>query len=360
MSIKAGWRTRVLLGVLLMLIVFTTTWAQQPAEFGVGWTATYFNNTDLSGSPVFTEALAGGINFNFGAGSPNAAVNTDNFSARYDSTQNFNAGTYEFVISSDDGARVFIDDVSVFNQFGGRVLTTNRFQQTFPTAGPRRLRVEWADFVGDAIIQFQWFQVNAGQPTGIAPGGTPGLATPFGTPPDFALTPQATVYFGPVAQVTGARGLALRTGPYLGTSFITVLTPDNTYPVLARNFDEGIYNWYLLQVGERQGWASGRYLTISVPVETIPLAGSVFDQIDDTGEIGAVAITRAVMNLRSRPSVRSPQIGSIPWGATTALIGRTVQAGENRWYHVRYNGQVGWIAAPWITIRGELFQVPVR
>jgi uncharacterized protein YraI len=88
--------------------------------------------------------------------------------------------------------------------------------------------------------------------------------------------------------------------------------------------------------------------------------GSTFDQIDGAPDIGVVAAPRAVMNLRVRPSVRSPIIGKIAWGAETALVGRTVQGGKNFWLQIRYNGQVGWIFAPFVSIRGEINAVPIR
>lgn len=340
----------IILGMVFALTLVPMT--DVMAEFGTGWTAQYFNNTDLSGSPVLSEALAGGINFNFGTSSPRPGViNDDNFSARFSSVQLFNAGTYEFILSSDDGARVFIDGVLVLDRFIGRSLTTDRFQYTL-TAGTHSLVVEYFEGIDQAAIQFQWFQIS-GALTGTQVGGGGGLVTPIGTP-------ATAVYSGPTATVTGVRGLALRTGPYLGASFITTLSSGTAYPVLARNADEGIYNWYKLRVGEREGWASGRFLTISVDRNTLPLQGSVFDQIDGATDVGARAYPRAVMNMRVRPSVRTRQIGSIPWGAETELIGRTVQAGTLRWLQVRYNGVVGWIDARWVTVRGEIYQVPIR
>lgn len=351
-------RSRII-SLIILCLLFTLTLLPSmhvAAEFGTGWTAQYFNNTDLSGSPALSEALAGGINFNYGTSSPRPGViNDDNFSGRFSSVQLFNAGTYEFIVSSDDGARVFIDGVLVLDRFVGRPLTTDRFQYTL-TAGTHSLVVEFFEGIDQAAIQFQWFQISGGQTPGTGTsvfGGGGGFVTPIGTP-------ATAVYTGPVATVTGVRGLALRTGPYLGASFITTLIGETGYPVIARNRDEGIYNWYKLRVGEREGWASGRYLTISVDPNTLPVQGSVFDTIDGAGDIGARAYPRAVMNMRSRPSPRTPQIGSIPWGAEVELVGRTIQAGTNRWLHVRYNGLIGWIDARWVTVRGEIYQVPIR
>jgi len=91
------------LSLIVMLVIGSMISADSSQDFGTNWTATYYNSTDLTGSVVYTEVLPNGININWGTGSPNAAVHTDNFSARFTSVQLFNAGTYEFVASSDDG-----------------------------------------------------------------------------------------------------------------------------------------------------------------------------------------------------------------------------------------------------------------
>lgn len=342
--------------VMLMIVALSMSGAidvQAQAQFGTGWNGQFYNTVDLTGAVVLTQAFPSGLNVNWGTSSPApGVVNADNWSARFESVQLFNQGTYEFVVASDDGVRVYIDNVLVLDRFVGRTLTTDRFQSTV-TAGTHTLRVEYFDSIDQAALQFQWFQVSGGVTTGTpgaggggAIGGTPG--TPAGC---------TTV----CATVSGVRGLALRTGPYLGASFITTLTSGSTYTVVSRNRDEGIYSWYLLDTGGGQrGWASGRYLTLSVDINQIPLAGSVFDQIDDAPEYGVVAVPRAVMNMRRRPSIRTQRVGSIPWGASVALIGRTIQAGTARWYQVRYNGVVGWIDARWVSVSGEINAVPIR
>ncbi len=342
------WRVFIPVTLIMLVLVFAAH-----AQSGSGWTAQYFNNPSLLGTPVFTETAPSGINFNWGLGSPNPVVPVDQFSARFSSVQSFNQGTYEFVVTSDDGIRLIIDNVLVIDQFIGRPLTTDRVQVAL-TAGVHTITLEYLETIDTAAVQLQWFQVSGVTPTSPFPGGGI-IVTPFGTPA--VATPG---YTGPLATVSGVRGLALRTGPYTGASFITTLPGDTSYPVLARNQDEGIYNWYYLQVGDRFGWASGRYLQLNVPFESLPLRGSIFDEIDGAPNRNAIAIPRAVMHLRLRPSTRTPIIGRVPWGQTVELIGRTVQAGENRWLQVRYEGMVGWISAPWVTIQGEIFSVPIR
>ena len=351
LSVSAGMFMLTTLVVLaLALSGVTDVYAQ--AQFGTGWTGQFFNSTDLSGAVVYTQAYPSGINQNWGTSSPAPGViNNDNWSARFESVQLFTEGTYEFVVASDDGVRVFIDNVLVLDRFIGRVLTTDRFQQTL-TAGTHTIRVEYLELIDQAALQFQWFQIAGGPPTALPPGFDPNtLLTPS------ALPACSTT----CATVTGVRGLALRTGPYLGASFVTTLLGGSVYTAIARNRDEGIYNWYLLQMPDgRRGWASGRYLTLNVDINLIPQQGSVFDNIDGSPEYGVIASPRAVMNMRRRPSQRTQRVGSVPWGQPVQVIGRTIQAGIPRWYQIRYNGVVGWIDARWVSVSGEINAVPIR
>jgi uncharacterized protein YraI len=335
----------------------------------VNWSATFYNQTNLSGQS-FQVTNINGINFNWGSnpplinslpvfpagttctwhpdqgGSNNTSSNCDNFfSARFTSTQNIAPGVYNFVISADDGVRVRINGQTRVDRFQQSPLTTDTFIETITTS-PVIIEVEYLEISQTAVIQVQWFLQGAVT-------GTPG--TPVGTPsPVFTPVP-------PLAgSVQGVKGLAVRTGPYLGASLVTVARPGVTYNPTARSFDEGgPYAWYLITVDGKTGWASGRYLQFTGDPNSVPVVGTVFDQIDNAPAVGAFAVPRAVMNLRRRPSPRAALVGQVPWGETVELIGRTVQGGQSFWLHVRYNGVVGWIYAPFVSVSGNLAAVPI-
>src|SRR5262249_44793005 len=136
---------------------------------------------------------------------PVVGVGADNFSARFNSTQTFGQGNYQFTITYDDNARVNIDGIEVFSDFTGGPVKTRSFNRDWAAAGNPKQVI----FVGvspPGVLQFQW------NPPGTVIT-TPGVVTRVGPVPP--ATPPLT------ASVTGVRGLAVRTGPYLGASFVT-------------------------------------------------------------------------------------------------------------------------------------------
>jgi uncharacterized protein YraI len=333
-------------GIFLILLLLIAVMVQ--ADFGINWTGSFYNSTTPSGTPTATITGINGLNFNWPDipninGVPVVGLGADNFSARFTSTQTFGQGNYLFTITYDDNARVTIDGIEVFSDFTGGPVKTRSFNRDM-TAGAHTLEVTFVEISASAVLQFQW------NPAGAVT--TPGVGTP--------LAPTGTPIPPLTASVTGVRGLAVRTGPYLGASFVTTALPENAYPVLGRNQSENGVTWYLITVNQRTGWASGRYLTFSTDPNSIPIQGSVFDTIDNPPGTGVIAAPRAVMNMRVRPSVRTAIIDSIPWGAEVPLLGRTVQGGQNFWLQVSYNGKIGWIYAPFVTIRGSVIAVPIR
>ncbi len=84
----------------------------QPGEF----TAEYFANRDLAGTPVLTRCETEIAN-DWGTGSPAAQVPNDNFSARWTASEDFAAGDWRFTTRSDDGVRLFVDGAPVIDNW---------------------------------------------------------------------------------------------------------------------------------------------------------------------------------------------------------------------------------------------------
>ena len=127
-----------------------------------------------------------------------------------------------------------------------------------------------------------------------------------------------------------------------------------TWTRAATRYEDGV----LVQVEATQGSApreAGAWMAVWRDALTNTIGGGQL-------EYQAVAAARKAFPAWSALSseARSAKLMEIPWGAETVLIGRTIQAGKNFWLQVRYNGQVGWIFAPYVSIRGDVNAVPIR
>jgi len=327
----------------LIIFALIMSLAIVSADFGTNWTGQFYNSTDLSGSVVETEIYVNGLNFDWDVnpededGDPLLTVNPDDFSARFTSTQTFAAGVYDFEITANDGVRLFIDGVTVIDDFVEQDLAIYQVQVEL-TAGDHTLQVDFFNADDDAILQVQWF-----------------LDTSVTTTPIATATPIVVN-----ASVVNVGGLSLRTGPYLGASLIGVLRPGITYNLQAQNNSEGLFTWYYLTTESGfSGWASGRYLELTNDDSILGETSTVFDDAGSLSDTGVIAVPRAIMNIRVRPSIRTARLGQMPWGGEAQLLARTVQGGNDFWYLVRYDGIVGWIYAPFVGVRGDIRNVPV-
>lgn len=81
------------------------------------WSAQYYSNPDLSGSPVLTRTDAD-INFNWGTGSPGGAVPSANFSVRWTASMDFVAGgLFNFTTTTNDGVRLYVDNTKIIDKW---------------------------------------------------------------------------------------------------------------------------------------------------------------------------------------------------------------------------------------------------
>lgn len=356
---KRFWFRFGVIAVLLAIISgMAVSLISAQSGFGTGWTVQYFNNSELSGTPVLTQTLPGGINFNWGTGSPDPAVPAENFSARFTSVQTLIAGTYEFTLASDDGARVYIDNVLVLDRWGGRILTTDRFQVNL-TQGSHTFVVEYQELVDQATVQFSWLLLSGA----IVTPGQPGvIGTPIFTPgpaPTATRIPPTPLPPIPPGALTGtvirAQVLLVRQQPFFAAPVVGRVLRGQTYQVLGRDPDT---QWFLLQLSGFQGWVWGYYLFVNGNEFNAPIVGGFVTQGDPAAGSSVVIQTNAVLRLRAEPNTFSTQIGRIPWGDILPVIGRSPDGG---WYQVVFRGTIGWVAVPYVTIvEGDLNTVPVR
>ena len=115
------------------------------------FTAQYFSNRTLSGSPVLTQTIPA-VNFNWGNGSPDPVVPNDNFSARYTKTKNYAAGNYTFTVTGDDGVRLYLDSSLLIDKWIDQGSTT--YSVTTPiTAGSHVVKLEYYENGGGAVVR---------------------------------------------------------------------------------------------------------------------------------------------------------------------------------------------------------------
>jgi hypothetical protein len=124
------------------------------------WYSEFFPNMTLSGPPVLTRT-DNAIDFKWGTGSPGAGVPADNFSARWTRNEWFEAGIYRFRSRSDDGFRLWVGDVKVFDnwfdQQGGW-----QTSDVYLNSGNYQLRAEYYENVGGALVTLNWERISAG------------------------------------------------------------------------------------------------------------------------------------------------------------------------------------------------------
>jgi glucose/arabinose dehydrogenase/single-stranded DNA-binding protein len=161
---------------------YTATYQQVPAGCPSSqWTARYFANQTLTGSPA-TVRCETAIDYNWGSGSPpGTGVGPDNFSARWVRTQNFTAGSYTFTATADDGVRVYLDGTLIINQWKDQSPTTYTATRQV-TAGSHELRMEFYENGGGAVARLNVAPTATSCPTGQYMASYFGNRTLTGTP----------------------------------------------------------------------------------------------------------------------------------------------------------------------------------
>jgi hypothetical protein len=145
---------------------FTTT---NPGVSG-GVKGEYFNGMTPTGVPALTR-IDPAIDFSWGdPGGPGAPIGVDGFSARWTADLEIAvADTYTFITNTDDGARLWLNDKQIINQWVDQGPTAASSAPMALEPGVYSLRMEYYENTGGTTAQLLW--ESPSMPRQIIPAG---------------------------------------------------------------------------------------------------------------------------------------------------------------------------------------------
>jgi glucose/arabinose dehydrogenase len=134
---------------------YTATYAPASGTTGTGLSATYYDNIDFTGTTV--SRVDPTVDFDWGTGSPAPAIGINTFSARWTGqVQATVTGTHTFYTVSDDGVRLWVNNVLVVNNWTDHAPTENSGTINL-TAGQRYdVKMEFYENAGGAVARLLW------------------------------------------------------------------------------------------------------------------------------------------------------------------------------------------------------------
>ncbi len=144
------------------------TWvtaADQPSM----WLAEYWNTPGAGAAPAIPTSLPvvsrqeSAIDHDWRLAAPAPGVASDHFVARWTRVMSFQAGTYAFTVTADDGVRLFVDGTLVIDRWVDQGATT--YTATIAlSGGAHTVVVEYYENSWDAIAKLSWSS-SAEQPS---------------------------------------------------------------------------------------------------------------------------------------------------------------------------------------------------
>jgi RHS repeat-associated protein len=188
-----------------------------------GLAASYWNNQDLQGAPLVHDTgvgdATGALSHDWTTSAPTGLGVTDHWSARYSGEILLpQSANYDFLITSDDGARLWIDDVPVIDGWtNGSAFRFGTVTIANPTAGTRhRIRVEYYDYTGSASISLFYR---------IAPSGSWAAVPGANLVPGYGLQTRQIDEDGKTTTTTYGSVTGSGVGPEHGLATATVTDP---------------------------------------------------------------------------------------------------------------------------------------
>ena len=119
----------------------------------------YFANTsrNIVGAPTLTR-IDPSVNFNWGdPGGPDPSIGVDYFSVRWTADLEIAvADDYTFITTSDDGARLWLNDVLIIDSWADQGATDHLSDPQTLEPGIYSLRMEYYEWTGGAVAQLSW------------------------------------------------------------------------------------------------------------------------------------------------------------------------------------------------------------
>lgn len=238
------------------------------------WRGEYFNNTTLSGTPAFVRDDPE-IKFDWGATSPGPGLTNANYSVRWTQSISAPAGTYRFFAKSDDGVRVWVNGIQLFDEWNEGPSATFRSDITLQQGEILDVRVEYYQGLGLAYVHV-WAELQSNFPNWR--GSYYRNTTLQGTPNLIRNDLDVNFNWG-----TGSPGAGIPSDNF-SVAWIRTLT-----------FAPGIYNFYaevddgmrlmLNDVMILNAWESGPLRQISatynVPPGPIDVTITYFERLDN-------------------------------------------------------------------------------
>lgn len=326
-----------------------------PAGIFTAWKGEYFNNMNLSGQPSFLRDDRE-INFNWSVGSPAAGIAADQFSVRWTRQLNFPAGTYRFDVFSDDGVRLWVNNVLVIDQWRVQPPTSFSVDIDLP-GGAIPIKMEYFENTERAYAKLTWQRIGttppptssawraeyfsnmslSGQPVVVRDEGAVNYSWGYGTP-----APQVPVdHFS--ARWTANLNFPSGRYRFSATSDDGVRVWVNNQLIIDAWFDRPA------QTSTAEFTSPGGVLPVRIEYyENTALAEMRFGYTSLTGTGGQFPGTGTVtsyrLNVRTGPGTNFAVITRLSTGNVVNLTG--YRNGDATWVQVSLaNGTVGWVSA---------------
>lgn len=313
--------TRIRILILIILLCFIIFPTQAQSIFDRPWGADYYNNPYLAGEPIFGR-FENAVGFDWGAGSPSDDIPNDNFSVRFGKGGYLPAGVYRFIISADEGFRLYIDQQVILDAWDDNVPGQTLGRDIRLSEGNHHIQIDYREFSGDAFIYLDW---------GAAPPGTEAetLTSPESTAPESAI---GTV-------TVTANALNVRSEPRIANNVITRVQRGQQFPLLDRSADG---NWVQIALdASTTGWVSTAYVD-----------GSAASPISDNSDLSGVTLrSDARLFVRVRPDADSEIIGLLHAGEVVPIVARN---DNMTWWQIRDGSQIGWVSAQFVTLSPDV------